>query len=259
MTGQPAQVEVTREAMAFAPHAVTGAVECGTVTAVTINSPTAAPDSAEGTQASVGQGRVGRRVVDLIVLLTPLLAFAVPVVLVRAGLISEGFLFLNMASVIVAAMVAAYAHMGWHARPHGDGLLCARTLTGRRTVDLARLTKVGRLEVPGQTRNDDRLILTDAHGVRLIVHRLRGSDETVDALVRRALMRRRQDAGVVVSDRAAERLDLRAELARPHDRLRPGRKIREGLIGFLPLLSVFVLTPVSLGLTILAWILSAAE
>ncbi|MGA4844977.1 hypothetical protein ACOBQB_01295 [Streptomyces sp. G5(2025)] len=224
-----------------------------------INSPTAAPGSAEGAQASTGQGRVARRVVDFVVLLIPLLTFAVPVILVRAGLIGEGFLFLNIVSLVVCATVAAYAHMGWHVRPYDDDLLSARTLTGRRTVDLAQLTKVGRLEVPGQTRNDDRLILTDAHGVRLIAHKLRGGDETVDALVRRALMRRRQGAGVVVSDRAAERLDLRAEVARPHGRLRAGRKIREGLIGFLPLLSVFVLAPVSFGLALLAWFLAAAE
>ncbi|MFH8292900.1 hypothetical protein [Streptomyces sp. NPDC018059] len=230
---------------------------------MTLNSraaaPDSAPDSAEGAQAAAGQGRTGRRVVDLIVLLIPLLAFAAPVVLVRAELISEGYLFLNMFSLIVSPMVAFYAHMGWHARTHDGDLLSARTLTGRRTIDLGRLTKVGRLEVPGQTRNDDRLVLTDAHGVRVILHKLQGGDETVDSLVRRALMRRRQGAGVVVSDRAAERLDLRAELARPHGRLQTGRKIREGLIGFLPLLGVLVLAPASIGLVILAWILSAAD
>lgn len=216
------------------------------------------PDTRAGTAIYAGQGSAARRIADAVALLTPLLALLVPVVLVRAGLINEGFLFLNMASLIVGGLVAAYAHMGWHARPYDDDLLSARTLTGRRTVDLARLTKVGRLEVPGQARTDDRLILTDAHGGRLILNKLAGGDGTVDTLVRRALVRRSVDAGVVVSDRAAERLDLRTEVTRPNDRLRAGRKLRGGLIGFLPLLSVFVLAPASIGLTFLAWMLADA-
>ncbi|CAM5408444.1 PH domain-containing protein OS=Streptomyces alboniger OX=132473 GN=CP975_33605 PE=4 SV=1 [Streptomyces alboniger] len=152
-------------------------------------------------------------------------------------------------------LVLFYGHLSWHARPHGDRSLTARTLTGRRTIDLALLAKVGRVEVPGP-RLDDRLILTDAHGVRLITHKLRGGDETVDALVRRALLRHPQGAGVVVSHRAAERLGLEAELTRAHGRLRPGRKVRLGLIGWLPLLSLLVLAPGLLGLTFLAWILA---
>ncbi|GGV67852.1 hypothetical protein GCM10010277_76820 [Streptomyces longisporoflavus] len=195
-----------------------------------------------------GQGRTAQRIADSVAILTPALLFVVPVLLVRARLIDDGFLFLNLVSLIISALVASYAPMGWRARLHGDDLLSARTLTGRRTVDLARLTKVGRLEVPGQTRTDDRLILTDAHGVRLILDKLAGSDQTVDALVLRALRRRPPGAGVVVSDRAAERLDLRTEVRRPHGRLKPGRAIREGLIGWVPLLGLLVIAPVGFGL-----------
>ncbi|MEV0318298.1 hypothetical protein ACIBKX_08545 [Streptomyces sp. NPDC050658] len=224
---------------------------------MTINSP-GNTASADGAEAAAGQGRTSRRIADLITYLLPPLAFLVPVVLVRAGLIDDGYLFLNLGSFAVSGLVAAYAHMGWHARVDEDGLLTARTLTGRHTVDLARLTKVGRLEVPGQTRTDDRLILTDAHGVRLVVNNLRGGDDPVDATVRRALMRGPSGAGVVISDRAAERLDLRTEVTRPHGRLRSGRRIREGLIGFVPLLSVLALAPLTFGLLILAWLLSGA-
>ncbi len=226
--------------------------------AVTTNSRRHTVDSADHPAISAGQGRTARVAADITVAMAPVVMFAVPVVLVRAGVISDAFLFLNMVSLFVSSLVAAYAHMGWHARPHDGDLLSARTLTGRHTVDLARLTKVGRLEVPGQTRTDDRLILSDAHGVRLILNNLRGGDETVDALVRNALLKRPPGSGVVISDRAAERLDLQAEVARPHGRFRKGRKIREGLIGFLPLLSVFVVAPVAIGLLALALTLADA-
>ncbi|MEU7581441.1 hypothetical protein AB0B50_27990 [Streptomyces sp. NPDC041068] len=217
-------------------------------------------DSTEGAvRVESGQGRVARLVSDIVALMTPVLTFAVPVVLVRADAVGEGFLFLNLFSPFVSCLVAAYAPMGWHARLHEGDLLSARTLTGRRTVDLSRLTKVGRLEVPGQTRTDDRLILTDAHGVRLILNNLAGGKDTVDGLVRRALLARPQGAGVVVSDRAAERLDLQAEVTRPHGRLKAGRKVREGFIGFVPLLSLFVVAPVTFGLCVLAWLLAAAN
>lgn len=223
---------------------------------MTINAPGAPPGSAAPTEIFRGQGRTGRRIADLIALLTPPVLLVVPVLLIRARLIDDGFLFLNLASSAVSGLVAAYAHMGWRARPHDGDLLSARTLAGRRTVDLAQLTKVGRLEVPGQTRTDDRLILTDAHGVRLILDKLAGSDETIDALVRGALRRREPGAGVIVSDRAAERLGLRTEVSRPQGRLKAGRTVREGLIGWAPLLSVLVFAPVSFGLLIAGFLLS---
>ncbi|MEU5894657.1 MULTISPECIES: hypothetical protein [Streptomyces] len=219
---------------------------------------TPAPDSPApaGTTVSPAQGRAARQVTDLIALLLPLLAFVVPVVLVRRDLISSGILLLNIFAPWVSCLVASYASMGWHARTYDGGLLSARTLTGRHTIDLARLTKVGRLEVPVQTRMDDRLILTDTHGVRLVLDKLAGGDETVDALVRRALLARPPGAEVIVSDRAAERLDLRKEVTRPRRRLKPGRKIREGVIDNVPLLAFFVLTPVCFGVTVLAWLLA---
>ncbi|MGW7269272.1 hypothetical protein ACWGH5_02040 [Streptomyces sp. NPDC054864] len=223
---------------------------------MTINTRGTTPDSAGHAGVAAGQGRTARRVADLVVLLSPPLMLLVPALLIRARLIDDGYLFLNLVSLGVSGLVAAYSSMGWHARAHGDDLLSARTLSGRRTVDLTRLTKVGRLEVPGQARTDDRLILTDAHGVRLVLDKLAGGDETVDALVRRALRTRPPGAGVVVSDRAAERLDLRTEVSRPQGRLKPGRTIPEGLIGWIPILSFLVFAPVSFGLLIAGFLLS---
>ncbi|MGW7070615.1 hypothetical protein ACWGII_31170 [Streptomyces sp. NPDC054855] len=207
-------------------------------------------------RVTAGQGRTARRAADLVVLLTPPLLFVVPVLLIRARLIDDGFIFLNLVSLFISGLVASYAHMGWHTRPHDGDLLSARTLTGRHTVDLSRLTKVGRLEVPGEARIDDRLILTDAHGVRLVLDKLAGGDDTVDSLVREALLRRPPGAGVVVSDRAAERLGLRTEVSRPHGRLKAGRTIREGLTAWVPLLSLLVVAPVGFGLLVAAFLLS---
>ncbi|MGW0906245.1 hypothetical protein [Streptomyces sp. NPDC002853] len=223
---------------------------------MTINTRGTATDSAGQSEVTAGQGRTARRVTDLVVFLIPPLLFVVPVLLVRARLIDDGFIFLTLFSLFISVLVASYAHMGWHARPHDDGLLSARTLTGRHTVDLSRLTKVGRLEMPGETRVDDRLILTDAHGVRVVLDKLAGGDETVDALVRNALLSRPPGAGVVVSDRAAERLDLRTEVRRPHGRLKAGRTIREGLTAWVPLLSLLVFAPVGFGLLVAAFLLS---
>ncbi|MFF1708736.1 hypothetical protein [Streptomyces sp. NPDC058268] len=226
---------------------------------MTINAPGTPPDSAAPAEIFRGQGRTGRRIADLVALLTPPGLLVVTVLLIRARLIDDGFLLLNLVSCAVSGLVAAYAHMGWRARPHDGDLLSARTLAGRRTVDLARLTKVGRLEVPGQVRTDDRLILTDAHGVRIILNKLAGSDETIDTLVRWALRHREPGAGVIVSDRAAERLGVRTEVNRPQGRLKAGRTIREGLIGWIPLLSVFVFALVSFGLLIAGFLLSGVD
>ncbi|WP_411137309.1 hypothetical protein [Streptomyces sp. C10] len=149
-----------------------------------------------------------------------------------------------------------YAHLGGHARLHDGGLLSVRTLTGRRTVDLARLTKVGRIEVVAQGPTDDRLILTDAHGVRVTLSKLKGGRDTVDTAVRRALLHRPAKAGVTVSGRAAERLGLEAEVRRPHGKFTLGRRIPFTLIGFAPLLSVPVYLAPAFALTFGGYLLA---
>ncbi|WP_407547684.1 hypothetical protein QOM21_01635 [Streptomyces sp. Pv4-95] len=143
-----------------------------------------------------------------------------------------------------------YAHLSWHARLQDRDLLSVRTVTGRRTVDLTRLTKVGRIEVVAQGPTDDRLILTDDHGVRVLLNKLNGGRDTVDAAVRRALLHSPATAGVTVSGRAAERLDLEAEVRRPNGRFKEGRRIPFTLIGFAPLLSVPLYLLLALVLTL---------
>ncbi|MFG2888168.1 hypothetical protein [Streptomyces sp. NPDC048248] len=214
-------------------------------------------NSAQGTARSgdsitifAGQGRTGRRAFDLVAALLPPAILVVTGLLVRARLVDDGFVMLNMVSPVLSALVCFYPHLGWHARLHDGDLLSVRTATGRRTVDLARLRKVGRIEVVAQGPTDDRLILTDVHGVRVILNKLKGGRDTVDAAVRRALLHSPAKAGVTVSGRAAERLTLEAEVQRPNGRFKEGRRIPFALIGFAPLLSVPVYLLVAFVLTL---------
>ncbi|HEX6359450.1 hypothetical protein [Actinophytocola sp.] len=58
----------------------------------------------------------------------------------------------------------------WAFRPVLTGTdLTAWTVSGRRTVDLRRLAKVGRMWFPGNPQSVDTLVLLDTNGVRLIV------------------------------------------------------------------------------------------
>ncbi|MFD7614616.1 hypothetical protein [Streptomyces sp. NPDC059828] len=208
------------------------------------------------TAISAGQGRAGRRIADLVAALLPPGILLATGLLVRARLIDDGFVLLNLVSLLLSLLVLFYAHVGWHAQLHDATLLTVRTLTGRRTVDLARLTRVGRVEVVSQGPTDDRLILTDTHGVRVILSKLRGGRDTVDAAVRRALLHAPADAGVTVSGRAVERLGLDAEMQRPRSRLKAGRRIPETLIGFAPLLSLPVFAVPALALTLAGFLLA---
>ena len=56
-------------------------------------------------------------------------------------------------------------------------LLTFRTLAGRRTLDLSRLTRVRRLVIPSRGEWYNRLVLTDQYGVRVAVADARIIDE----------------------------------------------------------------------------------
>ncbi|NGO74654.1 hypothetical protein G6045_02980 [Streptomyces sp. YC504] len=219
---------------------------------MTLNSgaSTALPDLA----TSPGKGRRARQVTDWFAWLLPPVYLVATALLVQAELVSDALVFGNMATPLISLLVLFYASTGWHVTPYEKDLLSARTLTGRRTLDLARLTKVGRSEVAGQGSTDDRLILTDAHGVRVIVNKLRGGTGDVDRLVRRALLERPIDAGVVVSARAAERLGLEDEVRRANNKMVPGRCLRGWVVGWMPVLLTLVYLPVGFGLLILGYL-----
>ncbi|MBC9714877.1 hypothetical protein H9Y04_20205 [Streptomyces sp. TRM66268-LWL] len=211
---------------------------------------TAPPDLA----ISPGQGRRARQVTDWFGWLFPPVYLVVTALLVQAGLVSDALVFGNLVTPLVSVLVVFYSATGWHVTPYEKDLLSVRTLTGRRTVDLARLTKVGRSEVASQASTDDRLILTDAHGVRVIVNGLRGGAGDVDRLVRRALLERPIDAGVVVSARAGERLGLEDEVRRANQKMVPGRSLRGWVIGWMPLLLCLVYLPLGFGFLILGYL-----
>ncbi|WP_199552079.1 hypothetical protein [Streptomyces sp. N35] len=214
---------------------------------------TASPGNAA---ISPGTGRRARQVTDWFAWLLPPVYLVATALLVQAGLVSDALVFGNMATPLISVLVLFYASTGWHVTAYEKDLLSARTLTGGRPVDLARLTKVGRSEVAGQGSTDDRLILTDAHGVRVIVNKLRGGhrDADVDRLVRRALLERPIDAGVAVSARAAERLGLEDEVRRANNKMVPGRSLRGWVVGWMPILLTLVYLPVGFGLLILGYL-----
>ncbi|MFK8843774.1 hypothetical protein [Streptomyces sp. Ac-502] len=93
--------------------------------------------------------------------LTALVMVLLPPLLVRAGAIGDGWCVLALLSHIVAATVCLVATAPRQPEMRG-GLLTARTLFGRRTVDLDRLTRVGHLMIPGQPASSsvDWLLLT---------------------------------------------------------------------------------------------------
>ncbi|MFF9126330.1 hypothetical protein ACF09J_24000 [Streptomyces sp. NPDC014889] len=206
-------------------------------------------DSAEVVSVFPGQGRPGQRIGDLIAWSAPPVLVVVPAVLVRAGLVGDGLCLLAMFSLLLGAAAVYCVNGCWHARLHAGGLLSARTLTGRRTVDLTRLEKVGRLEIAGRGTTADLLVLTDVHGTRIVVDKLAGGEGTPDAAVREAL-EKHSGPPVLVSGRAAER--LRVAAGRRGGRIRPGRSRSNALAAFLPLLLALVGVPVSLGLLLVS-------
>ncbi|MFB7112016.1 hypothetical protein [Streptomyces sp. NPDC056190] len=207
-------------------------------------------DSAEAISVCAGQGRTGQRIGNLLAWLTTPVLVVVPAMLVRAGLVGDGLCLLGLFSLLLGAMAVYGVHGGRHARLHAGGLLSARTLTGRRTVDLTRLKKVGRLEIAGRGSTADRLVLTDVHGTRIIVDKLAGGKGTPDAAVREVL-KEHSGPPVLVSGRAAER--LRVEVGRGWgNRLQPTRSASPALAAFLPLLLALVGTPISLGLVLVS-------
>lgn len=102
---------------------------------------------------------------------------------------------------VVILMCLPWLPTGFRVSLYGPGgrFVTARTLSGRRTVDLHRLVKVGRIGAFTQGPNSiDRLLLVDADGVRLLV-----DDPEVDKAVRRVL----PNETVKVSRAAAVRLE----------------------------------------------------
>ncbi|MFJ3712230.1 hypothetical protein [Streptomyces sp. NPDC090053] len=203
-----------------------------------------------------GQGRTGQRVGHAVAWSIAPVLVVVPAVLVRSGSAGSGLCLLGLFALLAEVVTLYCVNQGWGVQLRAGGLLSCLTLTGRRTVDLTRLTKVGRFEIGGRGGGSDLLVLTDTYGVRAIVHRYAGGKEKVDGAVREAL-RNRTGATVVVSGRAAERLGVQVG-NRPGSALRAGRSGSGALAAFLPVLLIVPAVVVSIGLLIVSLLLAGA-
>jgi hypothetical protein len=137
-----------------------------------------------------GQGRFARWRALSAAVLTLLVMVFLPPLLVQAGVADDFWLFPAFFAHIAAAGVYLMAISPWRPEMRGR-LLTARTLSGRCTVDLNRLTRVGRLVIPSQPASSsiDWLMLADGHGVRLAVQEPRAgaSRYAEQAIARTAL------------------------------------------------------------------------
>jgi hypothetical protein len=72
---------------------------------------------------------------------------------------------------LALAMGFPLLYMAFRSVRHGPGwqLLTARTVTGRRTVDLSKLTQIRRVRVPSKTGWLDQFWIKDCRGVVLLV------------------------------------------------------------------------------------------
>ncbi|MCX4647097.1 hypothetical protein [Streptomyces sp. NBC_01446] len=150
---------------------------------------------------SAGQGRVSQRNLRLsAVLVTPVLVVTSGL-LVRSGLVGDSWCILALFSPLISVLVWSILGEARAVELRDGHLLTAHTLSGRRTVDLTRLTKVRRIELMGRGQPIDGLALQDAYGVSLVI------DKGPDAAVREAIAQR-PTGEIAVSRRAAERLQL---------------------------------------------------
>ncbi len=123
--------------------------------------------------------------------------------LTRFQVVGGGICLIDLFTPVLGLCAVYLSVRAWHVDLSDGRLLTARTISGRRTLDLGALRRVGRIELSGRGRPTDRLVLTDAHGVRIAVDRLR--DGTKADMVLGAAPDGWADH-VVVSKRAAARL-----------------------------------------------------
>ncbi|PWI45022.1 hypothetical protein [Streptomyces sp. ICBB 8177] len=117
-------------------------------------------------------------------------AVVIDVALIRTHALNESYVPLSMIAGYIAGGAVLPIWYGWGGRVHltvkaGTRSLTARTLSGPRTLDLNRLTKVRRFETINRTGGFiDELHLHDEHGVRLVVD---GSSPSIDTAIRQAI------------------------------------------------------------------------
>ncbi|NGN65171.1 hypothetical protein G5C51_14845 [Streptomyces sp. A7024] len=153
-----------------------------------------------------GQGRYAATAALAAAALSVVALVVVPAVLVRAAGALDDVCFIAILSPIVAFAVYLPANASFGLEQRGR-MLTARTLFGRRTVDLGRLVGVRLLEIPVQPGPLRWLLLTDEHGVQLAVPEARIDHGRLAHEIVTAV-RRARSGRVRVSRAARERLDL---------------------------------------------------
>ncbi|MEY9837539.1 hypothetical protein [Streptacidiphilus sp. EB103A] len=163
-------------------------------------------------------------------------AVIIDVALIRTHSLNQSYVPLSMLAGYIAGAVLLPTWYGWAGKVHltveeGARSLTARTLSGTRTLDLDRLTKVRRFETINRTGGFiDELHLHDGHGVRLVVDE---SSHGIDAQIRQAIesaWSRPDRSSVKVTRHAQMRLGLA-----PQPRLR--QRVLYRAFGFVLLLA----------------------
>ncbi|WP_280691784.1 hypothetical protein [Kitasatospora sp. GAS204B] len=122
----------------------------------------------DGVPARVGRRRI--RTGHAMLALATATGICLPALLERFGAIGTGAPLVGLCTTLVAAVLLPALHDTWTVAQHGpDSLLAsARTLLGPRTVDLAELTRIRRVRMPGRNGGIDQLWLTDRSGIFLL-------------------------------------------------------------------------------------------
>jgi hypothetical protein len=157
-------------------------------------------------------------------------AVVVPALLERFGVMRSGAWVPALFAGPALALGCPLLYMAFRSVRHGSGrqLLTARTVTGDRTVDLSRLTRIRRVRVLGRAGWLDQYWIEDGRGVALLVDK-----ETLMGPAGRATARvpgvPNPPSGVRISRHAAAGLGLHT----PSTAYRAARAWADALLGVL--------------------------
>ncbi|MEC3994095.1 hypothetical protein VSR01_11270 [Actinacidiphila sp. DG2A-62] len=172
-------------------------------------------------------------------------AVVVPSLLERFGVMRSGAWVPALFAGLALALGCPLLYMDFGSVRHGSGrqLLTARTVTGDRTVDLSRLTRIRRVRVLGRAGWLDQVWIKDGRGVALLVdgEALTGPGGPVGPMGRATAHGPgvpNPPSGVKISRHAAAGLGLRT----PSTAQRAARAWADALLGILLPAAVTALT-----------------
>ncbi len=197
-------------------------------------------DRSDGIYA--GQGLTGQRAGAVVTGLVMPVLLLLPGALTLAGRAGgKDFAVLAFLAPALTYLSLSLTLSTRHPETRGS-LLTTRCLTGRRTIDLAKLRRVRRMYVQGKGGHDDWLFLTDDTGVRLRLQRFGKDRDKLYDLVRPAI-----GPGVDVSPNAADLLGLSG-----------GRRHEGCLALLLPFLIAFGVVALSIALAGFSYLIAVS-